>query len=193
MFAFKLNLKKPLGGVQQGKDALFLYGIGSDRTVSGVKALEEKTGLKAVAMLNNGGNHHILLRYWYNSFPQMSIWLCPTRAHHTQNHKELRKDFASRWELADNTTTPHHVQQLFDYFDGIDVVLFNQLFVHADQQGGAWRKCGCETHTLSNMDFFKKMPAFGAQDSASDEPVFFFKPLKLILTGHHWEVCICII
>ena len=132
---------------------------------------------------------HIFLKHWYKAFPDLHIWLCPTRAHHTKNLQEIRNEYPERWELADNTTTPHHVHQLLDYFDGVDVVLFNQLFVHADERGGIWRHCGDETKKFSNLDLFKSiLPAMGAQDSASDEPVFYYAPLKLIVTGHHWEV-----
>ena len=132
---------------------------------------------------------HIYLKHWYKSFPDLHIWLCPTRAHHTKNQQDIQKEYPDRWELADNTTTPHHVQQLLDYFDGVDVVLFNQLFVHADHRGGTWRECGDETKKFSNLDLFKSvMPTIGAQDSASDEPAFYYAPLKLIVTGHQWEV-----
>lgn len=120
----------------------------------------------------------------------MKIWLCPTRAHHTENQQQLREKYPDRWELADNTTTPHHVQQLLDYFDGVDCVLHNQLFVHADQVGsdmGTWRHCQ-EPKKFSSKEFFKLMPAMGAQDSASDEPVFYYAPLKQIIYGHQFEV-----
>ena len=48
MFAFKLKLKKDLGSHSAGSDVLFLYGLGTEPSVQGVKKLEESIGLKAV-------------------------------------------------------------------------------------------------------------------------------------------------
>jgi len=48
MFAFKLKLKKDLGSHSAGSDVLFLYGLGTEPSVQGIKKLEETTGLKAV-------------------------------------------------------------------------------------------------------------------------------------------------
>ena len=215
MFAFQLTLKKELGsGMEVGKEVLFLYGLGDIRTVHGVKKLEVQTGLKAVALLNNGGIHHIYLKYWYDHFPNLHIWICPTRAHHTMNQQQLRQKYSKRWELADNTTTKHHIHQLLEYFDDnvIDCVLFNQLFVHGDTKAG-WMGCtdGCDDtndddDTTTNIDKEEKLTPkmytnsefvpllmdMSTQDSATDEPILFYKPLKLIITGHHWEVRCCI-
>lgn len=78
-FVFKLKLKESLEGVAAGKDVLFVYAPGGQRIIDGVKQLEKDTGLKAVALMNNGGGHHVFLRLWYDQFPEMSIWVTPTR------------------------------------------------------------------------------------------------------------------
>ena len=63
-FVFKLKLHESLGGVAAGDDALFVWGLGNEGAIKGVKDLEEKTGLKAVALMCNGGGHHIYLKLW---------------------------------------------------------------------------------------------------------------------------------
>jgi hypothetical protein len=192
-FAFKLKLKNDLCGVKKGQDCLFLYGVGNQTTVEGVKDLEKETGLKAVALLNNGGNHHILLGYWYEAFPDMKIWVCPTRAYNTKNQQELRKKYPERWELADNTSTEHHVHQLLHYFGSgadlqVDCVLFDQAYIHGDAVEGVWRD-PTGAKWLTNTDVFTVLPKLeNAKDDLSDETVFFYKPLKLAITGHHYEV-----
>ena len=77
-FVFKLKLKESLGGVAAGNDCLFVYAPGNQKIIDGVKKLEKDTGLKAVALMNNGGGHHIFLKLWYDSFPEMAIWVTPT-------------------------------------------------------------------------------------------------------------------
>jgi hypothetical protein len=78
-FAFKLKLNKPLGDVSAGQDVLFIWGLGNEMVIEGVKTLEKQTGLKAVALMTNGGGHHLFLKLWYDNFPSMRIWVCPTR------------------------------------------------------------------------------------------------------------------
>lgn len=68
-----------MGGIKAGKDALLIYGLGKDKIIQGVKDLESKTSLKAVALLCNGGGHHIQIKKWYNAFPEMQVWVCPTK------------------------------------------------------------------------------------------------------------------
>ena len=63
-FVFKLTLKESLGGVTAGKECLFVFGLGKEGVIRGVKDLEEKTGLKAVALMCNGSGHHIQLKKW---------------------------------------------------------------------------------------------------------------------------------
>lgn len=146
-FVLKLKLREDLGGVSKGKECLFVYGLGSDGAIESVKKLEERTGLKAVALLCNGSGHHIFIRKWYNSFPEpFEVWACPTKTPQTENGIALMKDFPNRWQLADNSTTPHHVNQLYKFFGSggdlqVDCVLFNQLFTYTDaisKKVGSW-------------------------------------------------------
>jgi len=50
-FVFRLTLKEDLGGVRKGNDCLFVFGLGKDGVIRGVKELEKRTGLKAVALM----------------------------------------------------------------------------------------------------------------------------------------------
>jgi len=79
LFVFTLKLEETLAGVKAGKECLFVYGATNEDGVAAVQKLEKDTGLKAVALLNNGGAHHIKLKKWYEAFPDMRIWITPTR------------------------------------------------------------------------------------------------------------------
>lgn len=198
-FAFKLKLNKPIGGVSIGQDVLFIWGLGNEMVVKGVKALEEQTGLKAVALMTNGGGHHLFLKYWYDNFPNMRIWICPTKVPLTVNGQRLQKEYPSRWELVDNTTVPHHAYQLLDYFgDGdnmqVDCVVFNQFMSYDDKTSGEAGSCQwIEGHkpkeNASTGEFMTSMGKLQADMSCrTDDIMFFHKPTKLLITGHHFEV-----
>ena len=192
-FVFRLKLHKDLAGVKKGNDVLFINGLGKQPTLEKVKLLSKETGLQVVALLCNGGDHHISIKLWYDAFPHMKVWVCPTRVPVTANGQRLMSEYPNRWELADNTTKKHHVYQLEEYFgDQVDCVLFNQLYGYDDKTG---KECGSwctpeEKGTLyGNLDAFQKL-IFGLFQDFScrdDEPVFFHKATRMIITGHHWE------
>lgn len=195
LFVFKLKLKKDLAGKTKGSDVLFVYGATNDAGVESVKKLEKETGLAAAALMNNGGAHHIFLRKWYQAFPGMRIWITPTRVPQTTNGRQLREDFADRWELVDNTTVPHHCHQLLEYFGGdqVDCVLFDQIYGYPDKDSvemGNWKDADSKPRPVPWSDFVTKMmPMMTRHVVHSDEPVFFHAPSKLIVTGHHFEFC----
>ena len=189
-FGFKLKLKEDLGGEKKGKECLFLYGLGGKGTIEGVKKLEKETGLKAVALLCNGGGHHTYARFWYDAFPKLRMWICPTKVPNTENGRYLMKNYPDRWELADNTSTKHHVHQLFQYFGQgddlqVDCVIFNQFFNYTD---AFWKDPNQKPDFLTNMDFFKKfLPVNLDKSQNCDDVMFYHKGSKLLITGHHFE------
>ena len=197
-FAFKLELKKPLGDVSSGHDVLFIWGIGNDMVIEGGKTLEEQTGLKAVALMCNGGGHHLYLKHWYDNFPSMRIWVCPTKVPMTLNGQRLQKEYPSRWELVDNTTVPHHAYQLLDYFGGgddmqVDCIVFNQFMGYDDKTSGESGACQwIDDHTpkenVTTGEFMKSMGVLQNMSCRTDDIMFFHKPTKLLITGHHFEV-----
>lgn len=198
-FAFKLKLNKSLEDVSIGQNVLFIWGIGNEMVIKGVKALEEQTGLKAVALMTNGGGHHLFLKHWYDNFPSMRIWVCPTKVPMTVNGQRLQKEYASRWELVDNTTVPHHAYQLLDYFGvgdnmQVDCVVFNQFMSYDDKTSGEAGSCQwIEGHkpkeNVTTREFMKSMGTLQADMSCrTDDIMFFHKPTNLLITGHHYEV-----
>jgi hypothetical protein len=197
-FAFKLKLNKSLEDVSIGQNVLFIWGIGNEMVIKGVKALEEQTGLKAVALMTNGGGHHLFLKHWYDNFPSMRIWVCPTKVPMTVNGQRLQKEYASRWELVDNTTVPHHAYQLLDYFGvgdnmQVDCVVFNQFMSYDDKTSGEAGSCQwIEGHkpkeNVTTREFMKSMGTLQADMSCrTDDIMFFHKPTSLLITGHHYE------
>ena len=192
-FLFRLTLKKNLGGAKAGDEVLFVNGLGKQATIDKVKVLEKEIGLKVVALLCNGGDHHISIKLWYDAFPDLRVWVCPTRVPTTSNGQRLIKEYPDRWELADNTTNPHHVYQLHDYFgDQVDCVLFNQLYCYSDKSGkecGSWCAPEEKGKLYSNTEAFSQLifGLFTDFSARNDEPVFFHKASGLIITGHHWE------
>jgi hypothetical protein len=138
-FVYKLKLHADLGGVKKGEDCLFIYGLGKEKAIQGVKELEKTTGLKAVALMCNGSGHHMNIKKWYEAFPApFEVWASPVKVPITVNGKELRNDYPDRWQLVDNTTVPNHCYQLLMYFgEGdnlqVDCVIFNQLFGYKDE------------------------------------------------------------
>lgn len=198
-FVFKLKLREALGGVSAGNDALFIFGLGNNGAIKGVKDLEEQTGLKAVALLCNGGGHHIYVKNWYDAFPApFEVWVSPTKVPGTSNGQRLQEDYPDRWILADNSTTEHHVHQLRKYFGSgdnlqVDCVLFNQLYGYSDKTSG---ESGChqspEAEVKANgfKKVFSTLTALGGdQSTPTDDTVFYHKPTGLLITGHHWEFC----
>jgi hypothetical protein len=195
-FVSKLTLKNSLGGVSEGQECLFVHGLGNARTIEGVKNLEKETGLKVVALLCNGGGHHLFIKLWYDAFPKMTVWVCPTKVPNTMNGKRLMKEFPDRWELVDNTTTPHHVHQLLHYFGSgddlqVDCVLFNQLFGYTDETSGScgfWQNPEDKAELKGEMFPLTKMAkAMSEMSQPLDDVVFFHKKSKLLITGHHFE------
>lgn len=185
-----MTLKESLGGVAKGKDCLFIFGAHANP--QSIKDLEKETGLKAVALLNNGGGHHIALKPYYEQFPDMSIWITPTRVPTTINGTELRQQFKDRWELADNSTHPHHIYQLEKYFgDQVDCVLFNQLMAYPDKKSaevGNYKNSEDKPTKVGVWEFItKRASLFKMADTRNDDTVFYHKNSKLIITGHHWE------
>jgi hypothetical protein len=164
-FVYKLKLKEDLAGVKAGKDVLFVFGLGMSGVIASVKKLEKETGCKAVAMMCNGAGHHIALEHWYEAFPDMAIWVCPTKVPGTVNGKELIRKYADRWELVDNTTTPHHAHQLLKYFGSgddlqVDCIIFNQLFFYSDETScsiGMLENAHSKPKLFSNGFVFKDM------------------------------------
>ena len=198
-FVFKLKLREALGGVSAGKDALFVFGLGNDGAIEGVKRLENQTGLKAVALLCNGGGHHIYIKNWYDAFPApFQVWVCPTKVPGTSNGQRLQKDYPDRWMLVDNSTTDHHVHQLLKYFGSgdnlqVDCILFNQLYGYSDKTSG---ESGCHQSPEAKVGdngfkhVFKALTALGGDVSTpTDDTIFYHMPSGLIITGHHWEFC----
>jgi hypothetical protein len=195
-FIFKLTLKESLAGVSKGKECLFVHGLGNAKTIEGVKNLEKETGLKVIALLCNGGGHHTFIKLWYDAFPNMKVWVCPTKVPSTENGKKLMKEYPDRWELVDNTTTPHHVHQLLHYFGSgddmqVDCVLFNQLFGYTDENSGA---CGMWQHPEVEPVLKGEMyplttlgPLMKDVSQPLDDVMFFHKKSKLLVTGHHFE------
>ena len=128
----------------------------------------------------------------------MKIWVCPTKPPSTANGKYLMEKYPDRWELADNTTTEHHVHQLFEYFGGgpgdedglqVDCVVFNQLFGYPD---AFWTDPDCEPIIYSNKEFFTKfIPANLDKSQNMDDVMFYYKKSKLLITGHHYEFSYC--
>jgi hypothetical protein len=192
-FIFRLKLVKDLAGVKAGREVLFINGLGKQATLDKVKGFEKTIGLKVVALLANGGDHHVSIKLWYDAFPDLKVWVCPTRVPITANGQYLMKEYPDRWELADNTTHKHHVYQLEEYFgDQVDCVLFNQLYVYSDKTSkecGSWCACEEKGKLYSNTEAFSTLILTLFQDYSSrvDEPVFFHKASGLIITGHHWE------
>ena len=137
-------------------------------------------------------------RYWYDAFPTMKCWVCPTKPPSTANGKYLMENYPDRWELADNTTTEHHVHQLFEYFGGgpgdedglqVDCVVFNQLFGYPD---AFWTDPDAEPTMYSNKEFFTKfIPANLDKSQNIDDVMFYHKKSKLLITGHHYEFSYC--
>ena len=126
----------------------------------------------------------------------MAIWITPTRVPQTWNGENLRKTFPDRWELVDNTTVPYHANQLFKYFGSgedmqVDVVILDQFITYADKdsrESGSWGCCEDQPRTLTTMEFLSSVPKLLASPTVSDdEPCFFHKKSKLILTGHNYE------
>ena len=197
-FAFKLKLNKSIGGLSIGENVLFIWGLGNDMVIEGVKILEKETGLKAVALMTNGGGHHLFLKHWYDNFPTMKIWVCPTKIPMTLNGQRLQKEYSDRWELVDNTTVPHHAYQLLDYFGGgddmqVDCVVFNQFFTYDDKLSIETGACqwieGHEPKEMTAREFMKSMGKLQTDLSCrTDDIMFFHKPTKLLITGHHFEV-----
>lgn len=195
-FGFKLTLKEDLGGEQKGKECLFLYGLGGKATIEAVKKLEKDTGLKAVALLCNGGGHHTYARYWYDAFPKLRLWICPTKVPNSTNGRFLMEKYPDRWELADNTTSKHHVHQLYQYFGQaddlqVDCVIFNQLMLYPDKtsvDNGMWGSPEGKLVKFTNKEFFTKfIPTFMDKSENTDDVMFYHKGTKLLITGHHFE------
>jgi len=108
------------------------------------------------------------------------------------NGAQLREEFKDRWELADNTTEPHHVYQLTKYFGKqVDCVLFNQIYSYPDKDSvdvGNLKDSESKPRPVAWMDFLK----FGTgtmqkQIVPTEEPIFFHAASKMIITGHHFE------
>ena len=195
-FVMQLTLREDLAGIPKGKDCLFIHGCAGKTTIEAVKKLETTTGLQAVALLNNGGAHHTYIRLWYDAFPNMKIWITPTKIPNTANAKQLIKEYPNRWELADNTTTPNHVHQLFKYFGSgdqmqVDCIVFNQLYIYKDcksGEAGIWQHPDQEPKLVGNLypfTHFAKVIADVSQNT--DDTIFFHKKSKMIFTGHLFE------
>ena len=114
------------------------------------------------------------------------------RVPQTSNGEYLRKTYADRWELVDNTTVPYHANQLLKYFGGeVDAVIMDQFITYADKdslKAQCWGSCDDAAQTKTALDFLQTMPTLMSSPSVSDdEPCFFHKASKLILTGHNYE------
>jgi hypothetical protein len=149
--------------------------------IEGVKTLEKQTGIKAVALMTDGGGHHLFLKLWYDNFPSMRVWVCPTKAPMTLNGPRLQKEYPSRWELVDNTTVPHHTYQLLDYFgDGanmqVDCVVFNQIMSYDDKNSGEagscqWIKGHEPRENVTAREFMKLMGKLGGDLSCRTDDI----------------------
>lgn len=196
-FVFQLTLENSLGGVPAGQDVLFVYGLGKDGAIKGVKNLEKSTGLKAVALLCNGGGHHLQIEKWYIAFPEMRVWVCPTKVPQTDNGERLRSVYPERWELVDNTSTRHHVHQLLHYFGSgenlqVDCIVFNQLNLYKDKtsQAAGIASLGTYKDKKTSKSLFAFMKGFAALSAdlscPIDDVVFYHKATKMAITGHHF-------
>lgn len=195
-FIYKLTLKEDLAGVKAGSKCLFVFGLGKKPILEGIQKLQESTGLKVVALMCNGGSHHINIKFFYDAFPDIAVWVCPTRVPLTSNAKYLIENYPDRWELVDNTTVPHHAYQLLRYFGSgddmqVDCIIFNQLWHFSDkssQNCGCWGAPGDEPKLQSSMWVITEFSKLGQDLSCpEDDIVFFHKASGLIVTGHHWE------
>ena len=195
-FVMQLTLREDLAGITKGNECLFVHGCAGKTTIHAVKQLEKETGLKAVALLNNGGAHHTYIKLWYDAFPDMKIWVTPTKIPNTANGEFLMQKYSDRWELADNTTTPHHVHQVLKYFGKgndmqVDCILFNQLYIYKDCKSGAagiWQHPDQEPKLVGNLypfTHFAKVIADVSQNT--DDTIFFHRKSNVIFTGHLFE------
>jgi hypothetical protein len=195
-FGFKLTLQEDLGGEKKGNDCLFLYGLCGTATIRAVKKLERDTGLKAVALLCNGGGHRMYARYWHDEFPKLRLWICPARVPNSANGRFLIGKYPDRWELADNATSKHHVHQLYRYFGQgddlqVDCVIFNRLMLYPDKTSvgnGMWESPEGDPVKFTNTEFFTKfMPTFKDRSENADDVMFYHRGTRLLITGHHFE------
>lgn len=197
-FVFKLKLHNPLCGIVAGSEVLLVYGLGKEGAIKGVKDLEKSSGLTAVALLCNGGAHHLQIEKWYKAFPEMKVWVCPTKVPQTDNGIRLRREYPGRWELVDNTSFAHHVNQLLFYFGSgqdmqVDCIIFNQFNLYQDKTSQAVGIAKDATYKDENtsLGFFSFLNGYAslAADLSCpiDDVVFYHKPTRMIITGHHFE------
>ena len=76
----------------------------------------------------------------------------------------------------------------------VDCIVFNQFFGYDDKTSGANGSCQwIEGHEVKEntktSDFMQNMGNMKADLSCrTDDIMFFHKPTKLLITGHHFEV-----
>ena len=104
--------------------------------------------------------------------------------------------YPKRWELADNSSIPHHINQLYRYFGSgddlqVDCVLHNQFFIYKDTSSGSkgfWQNPDQKPEVKGNLFPFTNFASVVSDKSQPvDETILFHKQSKLIVTGHQFQ------
>lgn len=133
-----------------------------------------------------------------DAFPKpFEVWVTPTKVPQTKNGEQMRKEYPDRWILVDNTTIEHHAFQLLKYFGSgddlqVDCVLFNQMYGYKDSTScSVGGYCGSDSKPKMTSTYdmmFKFLPTLlGDVSCPIDELMFFHKPSRLLVTGHHFQ------
>ena len=156
-------------------------------TISAVQDLEESTGIPVRWILSNGGQHHLFLDLWYQSFPEARILIPAKRIPFTQNGRALASKYSDRWELAEGPK-PHQVVDEFG--DQIDVVIFDQLLGAGElaPSSGVAQDHRSKPGKLSGFARLRLFASLSKDFSQpSDEVFFFHRASGLVIAGHNYQ------
>ena len=172
---------------QNGEKVLLSFGCGNAATIKAVQELEESEGVPLRWVLSNGGQHHLFLDLWYQSFPEARILIPAKRIPFTQNGRVLASKYRDRWELVEGPK-PHQVVDEFG--DQIDVVIFDQLLgaKELDASSGVALDHRSKPTKLSGFARLRLFSSLARDFSQpSDEVFFFHRASGLVIAGHNYQ------
>jgi hypothetical protein len=181
-FIFEADNKK------NGKH-LMMSGIPGDECIPKVQAIEKDTGLKLKKIVCSGDFHHMAVKYWLDTYPEVQMVHSKIRFPQTRNGQEIfaNEDYKRRIELVEGPTFPSLEEE---YGDIVEFYGFNQFLMYDDNKQ-KWAaknknepaKLGGPISMIKNMSKLK-----------NDQPFlcvwFYHKASKDLVIDHNFDMCL---